>query len=179
MPRLLLIVSLVLCGAVIAACGGAVTQPPALTLIAPQDLPTASFDDPVLREGQFNYDLYCAHCHGYDGQGQVEESIANTVALGMHLVPAHNATGHTYQHPDQLLLRVVKEGIPNPHSQYPMPPFGQVLTDEQIMGIYAYIKLWWTDDQRRHQAEVSARWDEIGRALGSGVESTDTIEENE
>ena len=179
MSRLMLIVWLALCCGLLAACGGAATQPPALTLIAPQDLPTASFDDPALREGQFNYNLYCAHCHGYDGQGQVEESIANTVELGMHLVPAHNSAGHTYQHPDQLLLRVVKDGIPNPLSQYPMPPFGQVLTDEQIMGIYAYIKLWWTDDQRQHQAAVTARWAEIGRTLGGGVEEAGTIEENE
>lgn len=175
----MLIACLALCCALAAACGSAATQPPALTLIAPQDLPTPAFDDPVLREGQVNYDLYCAHCHGYDGQGQVEESIANTRELGMHLVPAHNADGHTWQHPDQLLLRVVKEGIPNPLSQYPMPPFGQVLTNEQIMGIYAYIKLWWTDEQRQQQAEVTARWDEISRTLGGGGESTDSIEAGE
>lgn len=179
MSRLLLIVLLVACCALTAACGGAATQPPALTLIAPEDLPTASFDDPVLRDGQLNYNLYCAHCHGYDGQGQIEESIANTLELGMHLVPAHNSTGHIWQHPDQLLLRVAKEGIPNPLSQFPMPPFGEVLTDEQIMGIYAYIKLWWTDEQREHQADVTARWAELGRTLGGGMESTRDRESDE
>jgi hypothetical protein len=47
-----------------------------------------------------------------------------------------------------------------------MPPFAEVLTDEQILGILAYIKLWWTDDQRAYQAQVTANLQAVWDALG-------------
>jgi mono/diheme cytochrome c family protein len=47
-----------------------------------------------------------------------------------------------------------------------MPAYVEVLTDEQIMGILAYIRRWWTDDQRAYQAQVTAQlqavWDSLG-----------------
>jgi cytochrome c553 len=132
-----------------------------ITLVAPDALPTSRFTDPVLVLGEYQYNLVCAHCHGYEGQGQLAESIPQTELLGMHTVPAHNADSHVYQHPDQLLIRVIKEGVQNPLSHFPMPAFEGALTDEQINAIIAYIKTWWTDEQRAHQAEVTQRWAEM------------------
>lgn len=159
---LLLCVVLVACGRANSGYverGASVTL--AITLVAPDAVPTTTLTDPILVEGQRNYDLYCAHCHGYDGSGQIAATIEGTLNLGMKLVPAHDSTGHTFLHPDQLLLRTVREGVPNPLMQFPMPPFEGVLTDEQIMGTLEYISLWWTEEQREGQDAVTERWTQI------------------
>jgi len=157
---------LILLALLLTACGAnsRPTHRSQITLVAPEALPTSSLTDPVLLDGKANYDLYCAHCHGYSGEGQIAESLQVTLDLGMITVPPHDSTGHTWQHPDQLLLRVTREGVVNPLAQYPMPPFAGTLTDEQIMNIYAYIRLWWTDEQRAHQQRVTERWNEIAQA---------------
>lgn len=161
---LLLLIFIVL----VAACApnAASTPLPDITLIPAQALPTSSIEDPVLRQGQFNYDRYCMHCHGFDGEGQIGESAEATRNLGMKVVPAHDSTGVTWQYADQVLLRMTKEGIINGLNRYPMPGFGTTLTDEEIMGLYAYIKTWWTDEQRAYQAEITANlqatYDELG-----------------
>ena len=149
------------------ACS-ATPAPEPLTVV-PTDSPQRAAQiasDPALSEGRSAYDLRCAHCHGYDGNGQRTSTVDNTRSLGMLTVPPHNATGHTWQHPDQLLIQVIQGGIQNPLDHFPMPPFGDVLTDEEIGQILAYIRLWWTDEQRSYQAEVTRRRSEIDRELG-------------
>lgn len=168
--RLTLPCLLTLC-AVLAACA-----PPTprydITLVAPGDLPTSTFTDPVLIEGEANYNMLCGHCHGYEGEGQLEATIANTRALGMNLVPPANADGHMWEHPDQLLIRVVQEGIQNPLDQFPMAAFGEGfaigpgLTESEIRAILEYIKLFWTDEQRAHQAKLTRDWDARMQSLG-------------
>lgn len=155
--------ALLLLIALLVGCG-AVATPPAPTLevmfVAPDAVPTSTFTNPVLLQGQRDYDLYCAHCHGYDGSGQLAEAIQDTLDLGMMIVPPHDATGHTWMHPTQLLIRVVREGVQNPLAHYPMPAFGDAFTDEQIEGMIAYMRRWWTPEQRRYQARLTWRWQE-------------------
>jgi mono/diheme cytochrome c family protein len=175
MRRLLTLLGLLL---LIAACSPRASIPsdadatprPAITLVAPNQLPTSQFTDPVLILGEQQYSLVCAHCHGYDGQGQLAESIPQTESLGMHIVPAHNADSHVYQHPDQLLIRVIKQGVQNPLDHFPMPAFEGALTDEQINAIIAYMKTWWTDEQRAYQAEITRRWAEMDAQFAAGDE---------
>jgi mono/diheme cytochrome c family protein len=101
--------------------------------------------------------LRCAHCHGSAGAGQIAATVPNTQQLGLHIVPPQDATGHTWQHPSQLLRQVILNGIQNPLDHYPMPPFEGVITDEEIDQLIAYISLWWTDEQRQWQAQVTQR----------------------
>lgn len=154
-----------------AACGSttAPTRLP-ITLVDPSDLPRSTLTDPFLIEGERNYNLMCAHCHGYDGEGQLPQTIQQTHDLGMNTVPPHNATGHTWQHPDQLLIRVIKEGVQNPLNQYPMAAYGGLIPDDTINAILAYIKLWWTDEQREHQRALTENWARIDRELGINPE---------
>lgn len=147
---------------VIAACSPASTPPPTpspppvtLEFVGPEALPTSAFDDPALRRAEANYQLYCAHCHGYAGEGQLVGAPAATERLGMKPVPPHDATGDTWRYADPLLYEVIRDGVQNPLNQYPMVGWGGVLDDEQIMELIAYIRLWWTDEQRAHQAEVT------------------------
>jgi mono/diheme cytochrome c family protein len=41
-----------------------------------------------------------------------------------------------------------------------MPPFKDVLTEEQVDTVLSYIKTWWTPDQRESQADISQRYQE-------------------
>jgi len=147
-----------------------------ITLVASGDLPTTTFTDPVLIRGEASYNLLCAHCHGYQGEGQLEATIANTRSLGMNLVPPANASGHMWEHPDQLLIRVVQEGIQNPLDQFPMAAFGDGVAEDEIRAILAYIKRWWTDDQRNHQATLTRDWTERMAGLGIVAPTTEVTE---
>lgn len=161
----------------LAAC--APETPPArfdITLVAPEDVPTTTFTDPQLVQGETSYNLLCAHCHGYNGEGQLEATIANTRSLGMNLVPPSNADGHMWEHPDQLLIRVVQEGIQNPLDQFPMPSFGEGVTESEIRAIFAYIRLWWTEEQVAHQAQVTQNWTDRLEALGLTTPTAETTE---
>lgn len=154
----------------LAACSGGTAPTPTaeldIALVGPEALPTSVFDDPALQRGEANYQRYCAHCHGYQGEGQTGDSAAETRAMGMKLVPAHDSTGVIWQYADQVLLRMTKQGITNGLNRYPMPAFDTTFDDAGIMEIYAYIKTWWTEEQRAYQAEVTRKlqtiWDELG-----------------
>lgn len=154
----------------IAGCNAEPPRPSnfAATRSAPHaaDISTIEINDPELIEGKRLYDLNCAHCHGYNLEGQIPESIPATLELGMKPVPAPGPTGHFWEHPDQLLLRVVQEGISNPLDQYPMAAFGNDLSEAQIRAILGYIKLSWTDEQRAYQARLTEDWAARTEALG-------------
>lgn len=136
-----------------------------ITLVDPEAIPTSTIQDPVLRAGEADYQKYCAHCHSYEGQGQAVSAPGDTERLGMRVVPPLDATGNAWRYADQLLLLLVRNGVQNPLDHYPMPPWGGVLTDEQIMGVLSYIKLWWTEEQRQHQADVTANLARARQAL--------------
>jgi cytochrome c len=123
-------------------------------------VPTISPTNERLADAQYNYNLYCAHCHGYAGEGQHPASIDQTRRYGFNLVPAHDETGHTWQHPDQLLFEVTKYGIRNPLNLYRMTPFDEQLSDEQIFGVIDYMKIFWTDEQRAYQQQLTDEYAE-------------------
>ena len=162
------VLGIVALGIIIAGCMP-VTSPERLA-VRPTDSPerqaviAANAD---LQAGQTVYNLRCAHCHGYAGEGQLASTVPNTQQLGMHTVPPHDATGHTWQHPTQLLKQVILQGVQNPLNQYPMPPFTEVVTDEEIDQLVAFMQLWWTDEQREAQAQVTERREAQSRELGT------------
>jgi len=147
---------------------------PAPLPIQPTDSPERIAEiaaSPSLQIGEQVYIRLCAHCHGYGGEGQPPSSAQNTLNLGMNTVPSHNATGHTWQHPDQLLEEVIRVGIQNPLDHFPMPSFEGRLTDEEITAVIEYIKLWWTDEQRDSQQRVTERRTEIEAEFGISEDS--------
>lgn len=154
-PLLLLFLLLVAACATVPASSVAVVA----TRSPEQDALVAN--NPDLLAGRTAYELRCAHCHGWQGEGQLADTVALSLDLGMHLVPAHDATGHTWRHPDQLLRQVILSGVPNPLMQYPMPAYAGVMTDAEIDQVIAYMRLWWTDVQRAYQAERTRRYAEI------------------
>lgn len=155
-----LILGLILAGVLTAACGTAAGEPPGGTPIPREAVPTVNPENTEMAAAQQNYNIYCAHCHGYMGDGQGAGSEDRTRSLGYHIVPRHDQYGETWRHPDQLLFETVKYGIPSPLNLYVMAEYGSRLSDDEIMGVIQYLKRFWTDDQRTHQAALTAQFAE-------------------
>jgi S-disulfanyl-L-cysteine oxidoreductase SoxD len=133
-----------------AAVGGAV----ALRFAA---APRAHFADPenapVVMEGKRLYTRACASCHGRRLQGQLLWQVQDQF-VGRR-APAHDQTGHTWQHPDEDLFYITKFGrFPTtpPSVKSYMPAYEQSLSDEQILATIAYIKATWPLGLRVSQA---------------------------
>lgn len=142
------------------------SEPP-IVAVRPTDSPeraTIIAAEPNLQAGERVYNLRCAHCHGYAGEGQLASTVPNTEQLGLHTVPPHDATGHTWQHPSQLIRQVILNGIENPVNHYQMSAFEGAVTEEEIDRLIAYMSLWWTDEQRDWQAQVTRRRAELDAA---------------
>lgn len=127
--------------------------------IKPEAVPTTDPADEQLHLAQQNYNKWCAHCHGWAGDGQPQTTIENAEQRGYHTVPRHDSQGHTWQHPNQILFETIKYGVQAPTNLYPMSPFAEQLSDDEIFGIIEYIKHWWTDDQRQHQSDLTAQFE--------------------
>ncbi|MCL6499454.1 MAG: cytochrome c, partial [Firmicutes bacterium] len=71
----------------------------------------------------------------------------------------------TWHHPDCQLKEIIKNGgdemtaamrrMMAPPNAPRMPAFRDILTDEDIDSILAFIKTWWTQEQRDFQAQVT------------------------
>lgn len=108
--------------------------------------------------GRTIYETQCAACHGAQLEGQPDWQMP--LPSGRLPAPPHDATGHTWHHPDDILFRIVKEGtaaIVGGGYESDMPGFSGVLSDAEIRAVLAYIKSTWPERERSYQAETSAR----------------------
>lgn len=152
---------LIILSFIVSACQPPDTPELPLTdTVKPEDIPTVDPANEQLYLAQQNYNKLCAHCHGWAGDGQPQSTIENAERLGYHTVPRHDSTGHTWQHPDQILFETIKYGVQAPTNLYAMSPFDEQYTDDEIFGIVDYIKQWWTDDQRRQQSDLTRQFEE-------------------
>jgi mono/diheme cytochrome c family protein len=106
--------------------------------------------------GRQVYSVQCAQCHGANLEGQ--PNWKEPRGDGSRPAPPHDATGHTWHHPDTLLFDIVKYGgklYAFPNEVNNMPAFGDVLSNEEIAAVIAYIKSTWPPDIQRLQEEVN------------------------
>lgn len=105
----------------------------------------------ALAKGRDLYLQYCASCHGENLEGQ--PNWQTRLANGRLPAPPHDASGHTWHHSDEVLFRIVKEGLDAiaPGYESDMPAFGDVLSDTEIEAILAYIKSTWPERERGYQ----------------------------
>lgn len=130
----------------------------ALWLVAALTSSGVAPDAEVLATGRALYRTHCASCHGADLEGQPD--WRTPLASGRLPAPPHDATGHTWHHPDGVLLRITREGpaaVVGGGYESDMPGFGRILADEEIGAILKFLKSTWSERERRYQAEMTRR----------------------
>lgn len=113
--------------------------------------PPPPLDPARVAQGKVVYGQHCAVCHGTEGEGHPDWQVPNND--GSFNPPPHTATGHTWHHPDDVLLDIIANGSNFPQTR--MPTFGDKLTDEEILTILEYIKTWWGPEERAFQWRVT------------------------
>ena len=108
----------------------------------------AVFADPtnatLTTQGKILYAEHCAECHGVKLEGQPNWTKRNSD--GILPAPPHDASGHTWHHSDKLLFTLTKLGvaaIAGPNYPTNMPAYSDVLSDQEIIAIIAFIKSTW------------------------------------
>lgn len=134
--------------AVLVACGGGgdVEEQTAV--------PTLNQEEIAL--GKTVYDANCASCHGENLEGQLNWKVQNED--GSFRAPPHNEEGHTWHHPDSVLLEAILYGGDRLNSQNiggtsNMPAYEDLLTDREITAVLTYIKSTWPEEIQRIQWE--------------------------
>ncbi|WP_148105828.1 cytochrome c [Candidimonas sp. SYP-B2681] len=115
-------------------------------------------DQGLVMQGEQIYANHCASCHGAQMQGQPNwrERMSN----GRLPAPPHDKTGHTWHHPDAVLIDLVKNGLvpgrtaPSGYES-DMPAYGNILSDDEIIAVLAYIKSSWPPKVLDAQKEVT------------------------
>ncbi len=119
----------------------------AVTRRAPA-LPTAATG-----RGAQIYASQCATCHGANLEGQ--PGWQQPLADGSRLAPPHDATGHTWHHPDAQLFQIIREGgqsVSPPGYINRMPAFPN-LSDDDIRSVIEFIKSSWPAEIREMHAK--------------------------
>ena len=122
---------------------------------------TASAEDSAQQELEVGARVYaenCAGCHGANLEGQPNWRQRN--AQGRLPAPPHDARGHTWHHDDATLFGITKlgtaefTGLP---IESDMLGFKDILSDEEIWAVLAYIKSRWPARVRRQQDAINRR----------------------
>ena len=118
-------------------------------------------DTAVLVQGKRVYEAHCAACHGTKLEGQPNWRLRD--AAGRLPAPPHDASGHTWHHPDEVLFRITKFGVAKAANlkdyDSAMPAYEKVLTDEEIVAVLSFIKANWP-------AGIRAKHDEVNKPPG-------------
>ena len=121
-----------------------------------QTASNAALSAEVIEQGRQIYADQCASCHGAQLEGQPEWKTP--LPSGRLPAPPHDAGGHTWHHPDDILFRIVREGtaaIVGGGYESDMPGFADLLSDAEIRAVLAYIKSTWPERERTYQENVS------------------------
>jgi mono/diheme cytochrome c family protein len=107
------------------------------------------YDHPeAVARGEVLYAENCASCHGADLSGQDGQDWRVRDADGYLPAPPHDETGHTWHHPDQILVAITTygtEALVGGDYRSNMMGFGEVLSTQEILDVLAYIKSTWPE----------------------------------
>jgi mono/diheme cytochrome c family protein len=113
-------------------------------------------DDATVERGTRIYRFQCSSCHGRYLQGQPLWQL-NDKDAGRR-APAHDETGHTWQHSDEALFQKTKFGRFDPTRidlGTFMPAFKDALSDADTLAVIAFIKRRWPLGLRVSQAMLN------------------------
>ena len=116
-------------------------------------------DRSLVGDGERIYREACAGCHGAALEGQ--PGWRNRKPDGRLPAPPHDASGHTWHHPDGVLFLLTKYGpaavLNDPAYPSDMPGFSESLSDRDIIAVLSYIKSTWPPEIRARHDAMNAR----------------------
>jgi mono/diheme cytochrome c family protein len=117
--------------------------------------PPSGIDVRQIALGTSVYADRCASCHGVNLEGQPHWTVR--LANGRLPAPPHDASGHTFHHSDQQLFEITKNGPSAIVQGYEsdMPGFKDILSDQEIWAVLAYIKSTWPERIRAIQERAN------------------------
>ena len=144
----------------LAACGPSSQVATVTPVITPTITvpPRPVLDPELVALGQTVYVEHCAECHGENLEGEPGWQELNDD--GSYRAPAHDVTGHTWQHEDTRLIQIIKLGgvrVPPSEGVSNMPSYANILSDREILAVLAYIKNSWPPEVQQVQWEVTMR----------------------
>ncbi len=127
-------------------------EPPSSGLLKPDDAKVTTL-------GRQVYGTHCAACHGAKLEGQ--PNWRKRDSQGRLPAPPHDASGHTWHHPDETLFRSTKYGVAKAANlasyESAMPAYEGVLTDSEIVAVLSWIKAQWPGNIRAKHDEINRR----------------------
>jgi mono/diheme cytochrome c family protein len=126
--------------------------------LKPDAAPPDPNDPALIATGRTVYAVACAECHGGNLEG--EPNWRTPHPDGSLPAPPHDASGHTWHHPDKVLFGITRDGGASVAPKgFPsrMPAFGGQLSEREIWAVLAYIKSTWPPDIRQRQESLSRR----------------------
>jgi mono/diheme cytochrome c family protein len=116
--------------------------------------PVPTFDSQLISRGEVIYQQFCASCHGENLEGQAD--WRSPLPDGSLRAPPHDATGHTWHHPDDLLFEIITDGS-DPALGGTMQGFGDVIDEPDRIAVLEFIKSSWGQEEREFQWWITAR----------------------
>ena len=108
--------------------------------------------------GKIVYENNCAACHGANLEG--EPNWKTRDENGLLRAPPHDETGHTWHHPDMQLFAIValgSEAVVGNGYKSRMMGFRDILTEQEVLDVMAYIKSTWPEEIQAQHNMINAR----------------------
>lgn len=113
----------------------------------------------ALIRGQKVYAERCATCHGADLEGETPDWQSRKPD-GSLPAPPHDSAGHTWHHPDSVLMTIIRDGGAAVAPQgfvSKMPGLAGIVADEDLTAALAYIKSTWPSEIQARQIALSQK----------------------
>ena len=123
--------------------------------IAHNHYPITTDSKIMIAKGKLAYENNCISCHQVNLSGA--ENWKELDEEGHRKAPPLNGTGHTWHHDDKTLHSIIKYGLAKLVSNYQgkMAGFGDVLNDDEIDNVLAYIKSYWPKEKYQYQIDLN------------------------
>lgn len=144
----LLLAAVVLLGGRVGSSTG---QPVTINSTTVPPVPTG--DPARITQGASLYAQHCAACHGANLEGAA--NWKQRLPDGSLPAPPHDSAGHTWHHPDVLLLSITLDGG-DPALGSTMPAFRDRLSAAEAAAILEFLKSRWGRDEREYQWWMTA-----------------------